>query len=53
MLEQILGRIQQQKGQMPEEMQKGIGLIERWIENRIKELGEAGDAAAPAEGGAS
>jgi len=53
MLEQILGRIQQQKGQMPEEMQKGVGLVEQWIENRIKELNEAGDAAAPAKGGAS
>lgn len=47
-LEGILQRIQQQKGAVPAEMQKGFGIMEKWIEDRIKELNEGGEA----EGGA-
>ena len=47
-LEGILQRIQQQKGAVPAEMQKGFGIMEKWIEDRIKELSEGGET----EGGA-
>ena len=39
--------VEQQKSAIPPEMQKGVGLIEDWIKNRIDEL-----EAANAEGGA-
>jgi predicted Zn-dependent peptidase len=50
-LQGILGQIQQQKSAVPAEMQQAIGMVEKWIENRINELEEQG-AAADAEGGA-
>ncbi len=37
-LEQILGQIEQQKGQVPPEMQRAIGIVETWIQNRLEEL---------------
>jgi predicted Zn-dependent peptidase len=47
-LEGILQRVQQQKGAVPPEMQKALGMMEKWIEDRIKQLREGGEA----EGGA-
>ena len=44
MLQQILGQIQQQKSAIPPQMQKGVELIESYIENRIEELQGSGDA---------
>jgi predicted Zn-dependent peptidase len=41
-LEGILQRVQQSKGAAPAEMQDALGLIERWIEDRIKQLTEGG-----------
>jgi len=46
-LKQALGMIEQQKGSMPPEFQKGAALIERYIQDRIQELEDA----AKAEGG--
>jgi predicted Zn-dependent peptidase len=41
-LEGILQRVQQQKVAVPAKMKDGLGLIERWIEDRIKQLSEGG-----------
>jgi len=43
-LEGILQMVQQQKGAVPAEMQKALGMMEKWIEDRIEQLREGSDA---------
>ena len=47
-LEGILQKVQQQKEAVPAEMRDALGLIEKWIEDRIEQLREGGGE----EGGA-
>ena len=41
-LEEILGRVEEQKGQMPAEFAKGFEIMIKWIRGRIDELSEQG-----------